>query len=154
MIPDKEAVNINQEILNLFLDDGFPHKDPRATFFRNHNREMHSRNMEHVVTQHRCPSRTCIMATAHNICQTLAKLNRKHCFTLSLGFTLIHEWSSDWLFVQSNEHYQTPPKLGQSQTRFSQLKPASLKPYISKKNVATQVTPKQMARLSKFHSRE
>ena len=91
MIPDKEVVNsfINPEILNLFLNDEFRREDPRPTFFRNHNREMHFRNMEHVVTQHRCPSRTCIMATAHNICQTLAKLNRKHCFTLSLGFILI-----------------------------------------------------------------
>ena len=95
MIPDKEVANnsINQEILKLFLNDGCHRKDPRPTFFRNHNREMHSRNMEHVVTQHPCPNRTFIMATAHNICQTLAKLNRKHCFTLSLGFTLIHVWS-------------------------------------------------------------
>ena len=95
MIPDKEVANnsINQEILKLFLNDGCHRKDPRPTFFRNHNREMHSRNMEQVVTQHPCPNRTFIMATAHNICQTLAKLNRKHCFTLSLGFTLIHVWS-------------------------------------------------------------
>ena len=71
------------------------------------------------------------------------------------GFHLIYESSSDWSFVLSNEHHKTPPKLSQSQLPMSKsCSTASPKPYISKKDVATQVTQKQMARLFKLHSRE
>ena len=99
------------------------------------------------------------MATAH-----MVKLHRENrptlsgslrSLSLSLGFTLIRESSSDWSFVPSNEHHETPPKLYQSQLPMSKsCSTASPKPYISKKDVATQVTPKEMARLSKFDSPE
>ena len=107
MIPDKEVANINQEILNLFLNDGFQHKDPRATFFRNHNREgpqptfFHNHNRgdpqptffrnhnreihSRIMEQYPCPRRISIMATAHN----MVKIQREQCFTLSLGFIVI-----------------------------------------------------------------
>ena len=66
-------------------------------------------------------------------------------FRSQLGFTLI----SDWSIVSSNKHQEIPHKLGQSQLRMSNSK-SSLKTYSSKKDVATQVTPKRMARLARF----
>ena len=66
-------------------------------------------------------------------------------FRSQLGFTLI----SDWSIVPSNKHRKNPPQLGQSQLRMSNSK-SSLKSYTSKKDVATQVTPKRMARLARF----
>ena len=49
-----EVVNsrISQETLNFFLGDAFRRENHRRTVFRNHNREIHSRLMEHyIVTQ-------------------------------------------------------------------------------------------------------
>ena len=66
-------------------------------------------------------------------------------FRSQLGFTLISEWS----IVPTNKHQETPRQLCQSQLRMFNSK-SRLKTYTSKRDVATQVTPKRMARLAKL----
>ena len=139
-IPVIEVVNsrVSQETLNLFLNAEFHRENYRRTVFRNHNREIQSRVMEHCIVTH-----------------NMLKLNRKPCFALSQGFIPILEPILDWLMVSAYEQHETPSKFGQSQPTMSKSSSkSSLKTYISKREVATQVTPKRMARLSKPRLRE
>ena len=81
-IPDIEVVNsrVSQETLNLFLNAEFHPENRLRTVFRNHNREIHSRVMDHcIVTQHPWSRHILILATTHN----MLKLNHRPCFALS-----------------------------------------------------------------------